>query len=75
MHVRKHSQKSPDSRRTFLQSAGVLATGLSLARPAHAKAVKQALALKGGPKAVTYPNGGEAWRWPLYGEAEQEAVQ
>jgi len=75
MHDKNDSQKSPSTRRTFLKSAGVLATGLSLARPAHARAVKETLALNGGPKAVTYQNPGQAWRWPLYGEAEQQAMQ
>ena len=74
MQVRNRKQKPSGSRRAFLQSAGVLATGLSLAAPAQARAMKETLALEGGPKAVTYPNASRAWRWPLYDEAEQEAI-
>lgn len=70
-----HNQKSRSSRRTFLKSAGVLAAGLTMARPANAKSKKETLALNGGPKAVTYTNSSEAWRWPRYGEAEQKAIQ
>jgi len=70
-----HTQKSHGSRRTFLKSAGVLAAaGLSLGKPAHARAKAETLALNGGPKAVTYPNASQAWRWPLYGDAEGRAM-
>ncbi|MHC4398224.1 MAG: DegT/DnrJ/EryC1/StrS family aminotransferase [Planctomycetota bacterium] len=67
-----HDPKPHGTRRAFLQSAGALATGLSLSRPA---AAQETLAVNGGPKAVTLPNAGQAWRWPLYGEAEQRAMQ
>lgn len=70
-----HSRKSQNSRRTFLKSAGVLAASLSLGRPAMARSKKETLAVNGGPKAVTYPNPSDAWRWPLYGEAENEAMR
>jgi perosamine synthetase len=75
MQRTSHNQKPHGTRRTFLKSAGALAAGLSVARPAHAKAVKERLALDGGPKAVTYPNPRRAWKWPLYGQAEQEAIR
>ncbi|HUT90445.1 MAG TPA: DegT/DnrJ/EryC1/StrS family aminotransferase [Thermoguttaceae bacterium] len=75
MHVEKHNQKPSSSRRTFLKSAGVLATGLSLAKPAHARAVKETLAQDGGAKAVTYANASQAWHWPLYGDAEKAAME
>ncbi len=75
MQHSKHTQKPQATRRTFLKTTGVLATGLSLGRPAAAKPAKETLALNGGPKAVTYPNASRAWRWPLYGEAEQKVMQ
>jgi dTDP-4-amino-4,6-dideoxygalactose transaminase len=64
------------SRRTFLRSTGALAAGLALAQPSTARArgaSVQQLALNGGPKAVTAPDT-DAWRWPRYGKAEEEAV-
>ena len=74
MQRKTHHQKSRSPRRTFLKSAGALAAGLSLAKPAHARSNKETLATNGGPKAVTYPNASQAWRWPLYGDAEREAL-
>ena len=75
MQGKRQNQKSPSTRRTFLKSAGAVAAGLSMAGPSFAKPRKEALALKGGPKAVENPPGGSsAWRWPLYGEEEEKAV-
>lgn len=61
---------TPETRRTFLKSAGVLAAGASLAA---AEGPQEALALNGGPKAVKRAMGNAA-RWPIYGEEEEKAV-
>ena len=77
MQRNKNDQKSPNTRRGFLKSAGALAAGLSLVGRSRASAVKlETLALNGGPKAVKTPPDSLAWGrcWPLYGAAEQEAV-
>ena len=68
-----HQQQA--SRRTFLKSAGVLGAGLSLGSSATASGKRQALAMEGGPRAVTHSSPSKAWRWPLYGKAEQQALQ
>jgi len=70
----KSKQKSRQTRRGFLKSTGALAAGLSVAGASTAKAAKETLALNGGPKAVEYPPGGSAWRWPLYGDKEEKAI-
>ena len=70
---------SQGDRRAFLKATGAAAIGLHLALPSAAGATKnfkEALALDGGPKAVTYPSRKhrEASRWPLYGAEEETAV-
>jgi len=69
-------RKSQRTRRAFLKSSGAVAAGLALAGPSSAGAVKETLALSGGPKAVTCPGPqhDEAYRWPLYGEEEEKDV-
>ena len=57
-----------------MKSAGAMAAGLSLGKSALAKPKIETLAQNGGPKAVTVPNANRAWRWPLYGDAEQRAM-
>jgi len=76
MQGKRNERKPLSTRRAFLKSTGVLAAGLSLARPSVAGAAKETLAISGGAKAVTYPNNKhrEAYRWPLYGEEEEKAV-
>src|SRR5688572_15105709 len=69
-------ERSGKSRRDFLKSTGALAVSLQAAGASRAvarTAASEQLALLGGPKAVTVP-GAEAWRWPRYGQAEEEAV-
>lgn len=69
-----HGERS--TRRTFLKSTGALATGLAFAGTSSARArsrFAERLALDGGPKAVTVPDT-DAWRWPRYGKADEEAV-
>jgi dTDP-4-amino-4,6-dideoxygalactose transaminase len=77
---RNDGMKSRDSRRGFLKTSGAAAAGLYLAgqaaagaRPTTAKTKQETLALNGGPKAVTAPNG-RATRWPLYGPDEEKAI-
>lgn len=69
--------ENQSTRRTFLKSTGALAAGLSVAGvPAARAAEAETLALKGGSKAVTYPDTKhrEAYRWPLYGAQEEKAI-
>lgn len=67
------------TRRTFLKTAGALGAGLYMAGAAKMKsamaapAAKEALALNGGPKAVTADAGGSQ-KWPLYGDEEIKEV-
>ena len=69
-------QKPASSRRAFLTSAGALTAGLTLTRPARVRAAREVLALKGGAKAVTCPDGkhNDASSWPRYGSTEERAV-
>ena len=75
----KESKESGGSRRAFLKSTSAVAAGLCLGGPSVAGAQpsssgkREALAVSGGPKAVTVPHG-DATRWPRYGEEEQKAV-
>ena len=64
------------SRRVFLQGSGAVAAGLCAGTTARASAGSEALALHGGPKAVTCPDTihRDASRWPRYGAAEENAV-
>ena len=70
--------KFPGTRRTFIKSAGAAASGLMLAPAtsswaASSQSGRETLALNGGPKAVTVP-AGDATRWPIFGEEEEQAV-
>jgi dTDP-4-amino-4,6-dideoxygalactose transaminase len=62
---------SENTRRTFLQSTGAMAAGLYLAGAASAQG--EALAVNGGPKAVTASHD-DATSWPRYGTEEEQAV-
>jgi len=79
MQNETHNGKSQETRRTFLKTTGALAAGLCLTNPPTARAakgaaaVKERLALFGGPKTVTVPQS-TADRWPLYGPEEEEAI-
>ena len=68
---RKHV-KSGTTRRRFLKTTGAMAAGAALVRPSTTHA-EGALAVKGGPKAVTVPHA-DCARWPLYGKEEEDAV-
>lgn len=62
------------TRRDFLKTAGAIGAGLYAAGagaqvPAAAPRKVEALALNGGPKAVTQA-AGDATKWPLYGDEE-----
>ena len=64
------------SRRTFLKSTAALAAALPAAGRTVAGAPGKAaerLAISGGPKAVTMSDK-DAWLWPLFGKAEEQAV-
>jgi len=76
MKPETNNRKRRSTRRRFLRSTGALAAGLSLASRPAAGARKEALALSGGPRTVTYPDSEhrEAYRWPLYGPEEEKAV-
>jgi len=69
-----HGQEAYNSRRAFLKSASALAVGLSIGKPGGVRARTERLAIRGGPRAVTHPDPDQAWRWPLYGDAEREAL-
>ena len=67
------------TRRDFLKTAGALGAGLVASgamAPAHAADAPrklEALAMNGGPKAITAP-AADATRWPLYGDEEVDLV-
>ncbi len=63
---------SNTSRRTFLKVAGA-AAGMALATQRTARGSVETLAINGGTPAVPAPDT-DAWRWPRYGEAEEQAV-
>jgi dTDP-4-amino-4,6-dideoxygalactose transaminase len=67
-----HGQKAPNTRRTFLKSAGTLTAATLIHSPAPG--ADENLAVLGGPKAVTYPKAGQASRWPLFGPEDEKAV-
>ncbi len=64
------------TRRSFLKSTGVMAASLSLTGLAPLQAARETLALNGGGKAITCSpkEHGRAFAWPLYGDAEEQAV-
>lgn len=68
------------TRREFLKSTGTVGAGLALAGCSTAgtkrAACTEALALNGGPKAVTVPSEtiAAATKWPRFGEEEKQAV-
>ena len=78
MKNKTNKLKTVDTRRTFIKSTGVAAAGLLLTSPAISMAGtrlndQDALALKGGPKAVTASHD-DATTWPRYGAEEEKAV-
>lgn len=77
MNAKSSDEKT--SRRNFIRTAGALGAGAYLAagaKPGKAAANPlkvEALALNGGPRAVTAP-AADSTKWPLYGEEEIQAV-
>ncbi len=73
------SESVKGTRRSFLRTAGALGTGLYLSglatvkRVVRAQTKTEALALNGGPKAVTQASA-NSQKWPLYGDEEIQAV-
>jgi perosamine synthetase len=66
------------TRRNFIKSTGVVTAGLIVSPSALSSGEgiqkkTEALALNGGPKAVTMPLG-DAAKWPLFGDEEEAAV-
>jgi len=67
------------TRRDFLKTAGALGAGMvasgaiTPARAADAPRKVEALAMNGGPKAITNP-GTDSTKWPLYGDEEIDLV-
>ncbi|MCP4455803.1 MAG: DegT/DnrJ/EryC1/StrS aminotransferase family protein, partial [Planctomycetes bacterium] len=76
MERKAHDHEQRETRRAFLKSTGAVAAGLTLTGLAPLRAARETLAVQGGARAVTYSDArhGEASRWPLYREAEEEAV-
>jgi len=71
--MRSENRSLPgNTRRTFLKTTGAMAAGLSLTRTASS-AQGEALAINGGPKAVTASHH-DATTWPRYGAEEEQAV-
>ncbi len=71
---KKHESKEA-TRRDFLKTTGALGAGLYMSGavvPGRARAAEK-LALEGGAKAVT-ASAADSTKWPLYGDAEIEAV-
>ena len=70
-------QELPDgvvaNRRAFLKATTATAAGLALAGNRTARAATEKLAIHGGAPAVAAPDA-DAWRWPRYGEEEEQAV-
>jgi dTDP-4-amino-4,6-dideoxygalactose transaminase len=64
------------SRRSFLKTTGAGAAGLAAAGLSQARPENENLALFGGPRAVTYPDGQhrDASRWPRFGPGDEQAV-
>ncbi|NLY01923.1 MAG: aminotransferase class I/II-fold pyridoxal phosphate-dependent enzyme [Rhodopirellula sp.] len=76
MPRQNHTAGVKESRRQFLKTSGALAAGISLLGPRMARAAegsKETLAVNGGGKAVT-ASSADAWKWPLYGDAEKQAM-
>ncbi len=79
MQRQTNDPKPLSGRREFLKSAGGAAAGLCLAGAASAGAaqpatagIREILAMRGGPKAVTLTTPlGDFTRWPRFGEEEQ----
>ncbi len=69
---RANRSPSHNSRRTFLKATGAMTAGACLVRTATS-AEGEALAVKGGPKAVTASHQ-DATTWPRYGAEEEQAV-
>lgn len=63
------------TRRAFVQAGAAAVAGLGAAGKSAALS-QEALALNGGPKAVTYPVDRERalTKWPRYGEADKQAL-
>ena len=66
-------KNSEPSRRSFLKATTVTAAGLAVASHSKAAWAQEKLAINGGPPAIPAPDT-DAWRWPRYGEEEEQAM-
>jgi len=74
MQNQTDKQTASETRRRFLKSTGGLAAAAVCLRQDSAAAPRpEALAVSGGPKAVT-ASAADAFRWPRYGTEEEEAM-
>src|SRR5690348_9260896 len=64
------------TRRAFVRTGGTAVAGIGFAAGGLAAASQEALAMDGGPKAVTYPADRHAalTKWPRFGDAEKKAL-
>ena len=68
-----HEAVTETSRRSFLKATTITAAGLALAGQREASGAEEKLAVKGGTPVIPEPDT-DAWRWPRYGEEEEQAV-
>jgi len=61
------------SRRSFLKTTTVTAAGIALTGHRDASGAVEKLAVKGGTPVIPEPDT-DAWRWPRYGEEEEQVV-
>jgi len=74
MDQRANHTNAQPTRRAFLKTTGAAAAaGIAMAGQRRASGAVETLAMNGGPKAVT-AEFGEAAKWPLYGETEEQAI-
>lgn len=71
--TRNSETNSQTTRRSFLQASTVAAAGAALSTAPRSYAASEKLAIHGGPAAIPNPDT-DAWRWPRYGEVEEEAL-
>ncbi len=76
MQDKSQTQSMRSTRRSFLQSTGAIAAGVSLSRTDAAPIASETLALFGGSKTIVVPPEAhqDAFRWPRFAEEEEQAV-
>lgn len=71
--LNRDRSETETTRRAFLKATTAGAAGLAMTAQRTASANVEKLAIHGGPAAVATPDS-DAWRWPRYGEEEEQAV-